>query len=241
MDEQEALAALGLHGPVDAATVKRAYRRLARRLHPDAGGDAEEFHRVRTAYELIGEGTSAASGPAPQRRVPSVEERWWDAGSAWYEEPVVHGEVDLDRPVPDRSAVRADLDLVATLLAGAAPVAPVRLHSRAPGSRLHRIITWLQPDLLAAASVEPASTGPRPGHDLVATIRSAGGRGRRLLAAAGTPEGWTRARGSETVRLQRRLRPCREPRDTAVRVAHVLEDALEQVDWPLRDWFLLRV
>lgn len=241
MDEHEALAVLGLRGPADAAAVKRAYRRLARRLHPDAGGDAEEFHRVRRAYEIIGGGTTAARGPGPQQRVASVDERWWDAGSAWHEQPIRRGGVDLERPVPDRAAVRMDLDLLASLLAGAEPVAPVRLHSRAPGSRLHRVIAWLQPDLLAQVTIGPAGSGPRAGHDVVATVRSAGGRGRRVLANAPTPDGWTRSRGSETVRLERRLRPCRDGRDTAVRVARAVETALDVVQWPLTDWFILRV
>lgn len=241
MDEEEALTVLGLRGPADAAAVKRAYRRLARRLHPDAGGDAEEFHRVRTAYEVLGDGTTTARGPEPQQRVASVDERWWDGGSAWHEAPVERVGVQLDADVPDGAAVRADLDLLATLLGRAQPVAPIRLRSRAPGSRLHRIIAWLQPDMLAAVTVAPATSGPRPGHDVVARIQSSAGRGRRLLATADTPEGWTRARGSETVRLERRMRPCREPADTAVRVAGVVATALEDLAWPLTDWFLLRV
>lgn len=245
MDQQEALDVLGLRGPVDGPTVKRAYRRLARELHPDAGGDADEFHRVRTAFETLGGGTDAAGGPAPQEHVASVDERWWDTHGAWYDEVVDRSGVDLGR-TPDAGeagdvgrVVRADLDLLASMLADGTPVGTVRLHSRAPGSRLHRIIAWLQPDLLAEVTIGPAATGPRPGHDVVAVVRSAGGKGRRLLASAPTPGSWTRARGSETVSLERRFRPSRDPDDTAVRIAREVRDALEVVGWPLGEWFVL--
>lgn len=239
MDQQEALDVLGLRGPADAATVKRAYRRLARELHPDAGGDADQFQRVRTAFETIGGGTAASRGPAPQERVASVDERWWDTHGAWYDADVGRAGVDLERAAPPSGPVRADLDLLASMLTGGVPVNPVRLHSRAPGSRLHRIIAWLQPDLLAEVTIAPARTGPRPGHDVDAVVRSAGGKGRRLLAAADTPGSWTRARGSETVRLERRFRPSREPQDTAVRIAREVRDALDTVGWPLAEWFVL--
>lgn len=239
MDDEEALDVLGLRGPVDAATVKRAYRRLARELHPDAGGDAGEFHRVRAAFEAIGEGTAAMRGPAPQEHVASVRRRWWDAHGAWHDAPVERDGIDLSRQAPDGGATRADLDLLASLLAVDEPINPVRLHSRAPGSRLHHIITWLQLDLLAQVQVAPATTGPRPGHDIDASVRSSGGRGRRLLAGASVPDGWTRSRGSESVLIHRRFRPCRDPRDTAVRLARQIHEALEGLGWPLGEWFVL--
>lgn len=241
MDEQEARAVLGLPPSADHAAAKRAYRRLARELHPDAGGDADAFHRVRAAYEVVGSGTSAPSGPAPQARAASVDERWWDAGSVWHDAPVDRVGVRLDVEPPDEPAVRADLDLLASLLHGEEPVRPVVLHSRSPGSRLHRVVQWLQPDLLAQLHVGPAREGRRPGHDVLAEVRSAGGRGRRLLADARPPTGWTTSRGSETVRCGRRLRPCRAPGDTAVRVAREVAAALDDLGWPLGEWFLLRV
>lgn len=238
MDEQEALDVLGLRPPVDAATVKRAYRRLARELHPDAGGDAGAFLRVQQAYEVVRRGSDL--GPAPQQRVASVDDRWWDAGSAWHTDPVDRAGIDLDRPLPDADALRADVGLLASLLVGEEPVRPVQLHSRAPGSRLHRVITWLQPDLLATTTIGPATDGRRAGHDVRVEVSSAAGRGRRLLAAATPPGSWTLARGSDTVRLRRDLRPSKDPRDTAVRVAREVDTALEAVAWPLGEWFLLQ-
>ena len=32
--------------------VKRAYKRLAKKRHPDAGGDPEEFKNLHSAYEM---------------------------------------------------------------------------------------------------------------------------------------------------------------------------------------------
>ena len=48
----EYLQVLGLGLNATEEQVKTAYRRLARRHHPDVGGDAEEFKRVHAAYEM---------------------------------------------------------------------------------------------------------------------------------------------------------------------------------------------
>lgn len=56
----KALETLGLDGTATLSDVKRKWRRLAQRLHPDKGGDAEVFIRARIAYEtLIGRSRSA--------------------------------------------------------------------------------------------------------------------------------------------------------------------------------------
>ncbi|QDU38538.1 Chaperone protein DnaJ [Maioricimonas rarisocia] len=47
----EFMVALGLLPPYSESDVKKAYREKARRLHPDAGGDAEAFKALRAAYE----------------------------------------------------------------------------------------------------------------------------------------------------------------------------------------------
>lgn len=50
----DALRTLGLDEDASQVEIRRAYRRLARRTHPDAGGDAAEFRRVRAAFEALG-------------------------------------------------------------------------------------------------------------------------------------------------------------------------------------------
>ena len=44
---------LGVSRDADDDTIKRAYRRKARELHPDAGGDEEGFKELTTAYEVL--------------------------------------------------------------------------------------------------------------------------------------------------------------------------------------------
>lgn len=54
-----ALGILGLDETAGLSDVKKRWRRLAKKLHPDKGGDAEVFIRARTAYEtLIGRSPS---------------------------------------------------------------------------------------------------------------------------------------------------------------------------------------
>jgi curved DNA-binding protein CbpA len=44
---------LGIAKDADAATVKRAYRKAAKRAHPDRGGDAQAMTRVNVAYDIL--------------------------------------------------------------------------------------------------------------------------------------------------------------------------------------------
>jgi hypothetical protein len=50
---EDALKVLGIKGDITAEAVKKAYRQLAKRHHPDVGGDAEQFRRVNEAYQLL--------------------------------------------------------------------------------------------------------------------------------------------------------------------------------------------
>ncbi|SEG82197.1 DNA-J related domain-containing protein [Marinobacterium lutimaris] len=49
----EAAQVLGLEEGASTEQIRIAYRRLASRHHPDRGGDADQFRRVREAYELL--------------------------------------------------------------------------------------------------------------------------------------------------------------------------------------------
>ncbi|WP_353827113.1 J domain-containing protein [Agromyces sp. SYSU T0242] len=45
---------LGVPADADLTTLRAAYRRALRHAHPDTGGDAEHFHAVQRAWELVG-------------------------------------------------------------------------------------------------------------------------------------------------------------------------------------------
>ena len=49
----KACAVLGVHWPVEPDEVKRKYRQLVKTAHPDVGGNAERFHQIQEAYELL--------------------------------------------------------------------------------------------------------------------------------------------------------------------------------------------
>lgn len=44
---------LGVQRTADKATIKRAFRKLAARQHPDHGGDRDKFERLRFAYDVL--------------------------------------------------------------------------------------------------------------------------------------------------------------------------------------------
>jgi len=50
---EQALADLGLCGPVDDETIKRQYRRLAMRHHPDRGGSKKQLQLINSAMEVL--------------------------------------------------------------------------------------------------------------------------------------------------------------------------------------------
>ena len=58
---------LGIGPDADAQEVRAAYRKQARRAHPDAGGTAEQFHQVQSAWEVLGDETARAAYDRAQR------------------------------------------------------------------------------------------------------------------------------------------------------------------------------
>lgn len=242
MEPRHALQVLGLHVDASRDDVKRAYRRLARDHHPDAGGDAATFHRVREAFEELAGGVPELDVPGPQEVRASVEERWWEAPGVFHDAPVDTSLLD-DAAPPDTAAAAVVVDraTLARLLLPRddASVGRVTLRSRGPGAWLNRVIAWLQPDLLTRLDIGPATSGPRPGHDVSVRLRGAAGPGRRRLATGDLPAGWTRRRGATSVDVSRDLRPARTGPETAVRTAQVVNETLDALDWPLRQWTLL--
>lgn len=53
LERQQALAVLGLPPTATPQQIKRRYRVLAKRYHPDRGGDQREMQRIVAAYELL--------------------------------------------------------------------------------------------------------------------------------------------------------------------------------------------
>ena len=46
---------LGVQKDDDEATIKKAYRKLAVKMHPDKGGDPAEFQAIQHAWEILGD------------------------------------------------------------------------------------------------------------------------------------------------------------------------------------------
>ena len=53
LERQQALAVLGLPPNATRQQIKRRYRVLAKKHHPDRGGDQQEMRRIIAAYELL--------------------------------------------------------------------------------------------------------------------------------------------------------------------------------------------
>ncbi|KTD57866.1 J domain-containing protein [Legionella shakespearei] len=55
-------AELGLNKDADPDTIKKAYKKLAKKHHPDRGGDEEQFKRIQAAYEILTRENQEAEG-----------------------------------------------------------------------------------------------------------------------------------------------------------------------------------
>lgn len=235
MDERitrpEAAMLLGVTVSADVDEVKRRYRRLARRHHPDAGGDAAHFHTLHRAYLRLLE--SDAPGRAePVATQPSRTPAPPPSGDAQVRVDVV----DWDRPFPGRAAP-LDADGVAIWLADAGlhAVRALEATSRAPGSRLNRLAHLLSPELTSSLRIGELADH-RGGTAVVIEVIGANRRARRVLDAAALAPHWVRTRRSTTSRLSCELTPSPDPRATAVRARDELVTVLDELHWPLSAW-----
>lgn len=243
LTRHEALAVLRLPPSADDREVKRAYRRLARELHPDAGGDADAFHSLQRAYERLlrpdGSGGRRPDGPVARPSRPQGAD-WAEAPTRPFSDaPADVATVDWDRAVPDPDAtVRLDRSLVAVLLArgdGTGSVARLSGRSRGPRSVANRFIGMLDPDLTATWTISTADAGD----GVVVRLRVWSRKGRRRIESASLPPGWVTQRASSSTTLMRRFRPAPDLPRTAARVASALEEMLEAAAWPLEGWYSL--
>jgi hypothetical protein len=237
LSREEALRLLELPPSAERVAVKRAYRRLARRHHPDVGGDPATFHRLRLAVECLLEGGTGT--PAPDRIArgrPSRPGTAWRGGHTVDTTPVDLSAVDWDGSLTGAEAPLSR-DLAARhLAAGAGPlVQRLRGTSRAPGSRLNRVASKLSPDLTAHLEVRSRLDDRGRG---VVLIEVAGShrRARRALDRIPLQGDWLRLRGSSTTVLRSELVPSPDRRSTAVRTVRRLELLLERLEWPLHTW-----
>ncbi|MBV8821948.1 MAG: J domain-containing protein [Ktedonobacteraceae bacterium] len=53
MERQQALVVLGLPSNATEQQIKRRYRVLAKRHHPDLGGDQQQMQRIAAAYRVL--------------------------------------------------------------------------------------------------------------------------------------------------------------------------------------------
>ncbi len=53
IERQQALRVLGLPSNATPEQIKRRYRSLAKRYHPDRGGDQRQMQRIIAAYEYL--------------------------------------------------------------------------------------------------------------------------------------------------------------------------------------------
>src|SRR5437667_11956164 len=53
LERQQALAVLGLPPNATRQQIKRRYRTLAKKYHPDRGGDQRQMKRIIAAYEYL--------------------------------------------------------------------------------------------------------------------------------------------------------------------------------------------
>lgn len=74
---------LGVPRDADADTIKKAFRKLARQHHPDAGGDEAKFKEINEAYEVLSDDKKRQLydqyGTANENQIP----RGWGGGSGF--------------------------------------------------------------------------------------------------------------------------------------------------------------
>ena len=75
---------LGVPRDADADTIKKAFRKLARKYHPDAGGDEAKFKEINEAYEVLSDDKKRKLydqyGTANEHQIPFGGGSWQGQG-----------------------------------------------------------------------------------------------------------------------------------------------------------------
>lgn len=241
LTRHEALRILALSDDAGPDAVKQAYRRLARAVHPDTGGDTEAFRDLQRAYERLLDTPAVARERrrTAHRAQPSRSQR---AGhpptQVWSDEAVDPCAIDWDATVTGRGPVPLDVHVVARSLARdhEGPVHPLTARSRGPRSPMNRWV-HLADDFGAVLHVGPATERGRRGHDVELRVRANARKGRRTLETGELPADWVLTRGSSSTTALSVLPPSTEGRVTAQRAATALSEGLDRLGWPLAAWY----
>lgn len=237
IDFDQARDLLGVDRHASPDDIRRAYRSLARRHHPDAGGDVATFQSLTAAVDLlVGDAArrvEAPSSPSTGRRAyPSTSGPVTGTGSSRPDTSLLEtARVPAPGDPWDRSSVAA---AVHASFAGDGSDR-VRGVSRGPRTVLNRFARHLSADLLSRWEVGGATRRGRPGTDLevVATFPPGG---RKHVERASLPTGWSTTRNPAATESTFVVRPDTDPATTAVLVANVLDDFCTALAWPLPSW-----
>jgi curved DNA-binding protein CbpA len=185
---------LGVNRGADAAQIKAAHRRLAKRHHPDApGGDEDRFVAVQEAYQLLSDplrrrewDRSHAPGPVDARdrgsraSARAASARWTreDAGGAYRRTRTARGATGAHRrdetAAPSGSARGSDREPGTRRATWSAEGVPW-WEDFTPKGRASRAAAEQRASAQARAASEPRAAGePRPTGDMDAFSRSSG-------------------------------------------------------------------
>lgn len=81
--ETDLYSVLGVPAEADLQQIRRAYRRRVRDSHPDRGGSAAQFQRVRRAFEVLGDDESRAAYDRSVRRGSAGDDSDEDDRTDW--------------------------------------------------------------------------------------------------------------------------------------------------------------
>lgn len=230
---------LGVDRHADPDDIRRAYRRRARRDHPDAGGDPEAFRELVAAVELLLDRADARPPASPstgRRAYPSTDGRFHVPGH--------HAPREVDTGLLDGASAPTPGDrwgadgVAAAVVQAFAATGPDRIlgTSRRPGSFLNRFARHLSDDLLARWEVTGATRRGVAGRDLeiVATFPPGA---RKRVDRVTLPTGWSTTRNPAGTVTTFVVRPGGDEAATAVLVARALDVFCDAIAWPLTDWY----